>query len=407
MGGSLGATHARKAARVLKECGRRRVPVLAVIDSSGARIQEGTAALDGYGAVFHATVALSGRVPQVSLVLGNCAGGAVYCPALTDLVITVRGRTRMFLTGPSVVRTVTGEDLTAEQLGGTDMHFKHSGVTHLVADTEDVAFDLARRVLSYLPSSCWQTPPQHPAGRPGPMAEIPANPRHAYDIRTVVGQLADESSFLELQPGYARNLLVGLARLQGRSVGFVANQPHHLAGALDCHASEKGARFVRLCDAFGLPLIVLVDTPGYLPGADQERQGAIRRGAKLLHAFCEATVPRVTVILRKAYGGAYIVMNSRSVGADAVYAWPGSEIGVMGPEAAVGILNRRELADAGPDLLADLSARYRNDVLDPRRAAERLSIDAVISPATTRTTLANLLSRLSAPTGFRHNTMPQ
>lgn len=406
MGGALGATHARKAARVLYDCVRRQVPALALVDSSGARIQEGTRALDGYGTLFHANVALSGHVPQISLVLGTCAGGAVYSPALTDLIITVRGHSRMFLTGPAVVRTVTGEDLTPEQLGGSDVHARHSGVAHLVADSEDHAFRLARRVLSYLPSSCHSSPPAHPPARPGPPTEVPSNPRHVYDIRTVVRSLADDATFLELQPLYAPNLVVGLARFEGRAVGFVANQPNHLAGALDCHAAEKGARFVRLCDAFGLPLIVLVDTPGYLPGADQERLGIIRRGAKLLHAFSEATVPRITVIVRKAYGGAYIVMNSRAIGADAVYAWPDSEIGVMGPEAAVKILHRRDLAQAGPELLPQLAAQYRAEILAPARAAAHLSIDAVISPTSTRTNLAGMLARLPTPTGFRHNTMP-
>jgi propionyl-CoA carboxylase beta chain len=407
MGGSLGATHARKAARVLQESARRNVPVLALVDSAGARIQEATAALDGYGTLFRATVALSGRVPQISLVLGNCAGGAVYCPALTDIVITVAGATRMFLTGPSVVRAVTGEDLSSEELGGSDVHARLSGLSHLVAADEPEAYTLARRVLSYLPSSCHEQPPRQTPRRPGPPAAVPANPRQVYDVRPVIGSLTDADSFLELQPRYAPNLVIGLARLNGGPVGLVANQPLHLAGALDSSAAEKGARFVRMCDAFGLPLLVLVDTPGYLPGADQERQGAIRRGAKLLHAFCEAIVPRVTVILRKAYGGAYIVMNSRSIGADAVFAWSGAEIGVMGPEAAVAILHRRELMGADPGVLTDLVSRHREEVLTPGRAAGLLSIDSVIPPADTRAAVATLLSRLPAPTGFRHNTMPQ
>ena len=408
LGGSLGEVHAEKIARLLDRAGRARSPVVGLLDSGGARIQEGVAALDGYGAIFRRNVALSGRVPQVSVVLGPCAGGAVYSPALTDLVVMERERSYMFVTGPRVVKAVTFEDVTAAELGGADVHGASSGVAHLVSDDAAGALAVTRRALSYLPSSCWDEPPVAPPADPEPMGDVPADHRVPYDVRGVVRGVVDAGSFLELQEAFAPNLVVGFARVDGRSVGVVANQPLVLAGCLDIEASEKGARFVRLCDAFGLPLVVLVDVPGFLPGTGQESSGIIRKGAKLLYAFAEATVPRVTVVLRKAYGGAYIVMNSRSLGADAVYAWPGSELAVMGAEGAVDVLFRREL-EADPSRRAELVARYRAEAMDPRIPAERGSVDEVIDPATTRAAVAETLRSLAGalvPT-FRHDNLPQ
>jgi acetyl-CoA carboxylase carboxyltransferase component len=409
-GGSLGEMHARKISRILAHAERARTPVVGILDSGGARIQEGVAALDGYGEIFRANVRLSGRVPQVSIVMGPCAGGAVYSPALTDIVIMQRNRAQMFLTGPRVVQAVTFEEVTAAELGGADLHAKHSGVTHLVAPDAAAALDLARRVLSYLPTSCWEPPPVRQPANPEPMPGIPANHRTSYDVRKVIRGIADFGSFLELQPQFARNLVTGFARLHGRPIGVIANQPQALAGTLDISAAEKGARFVRLCDAFGLPLVTLVDTPGFLPGRAQERGGIIRKGAKLLYAFSEATVPRVTVVLRKAFGGAYIVMNSKSLGADAVFSWPTAELAVMGAEGAVDIIHRRELTqDSSPAKRDELIARYRDEVMVPTVSAERLSVDEIIEPWRTRDAVSATLDSLAkaTPPGFRHDNLPQ
>ncbi|HEY8339459.1 MAG TPA: carboxyl transferase domain-containing protein, partial [Egibacteraceae bacterium] len=298
LGGSLGETHAAKNARILDYAARARTPVVGLLDSGGARIQEGVGALDGYGEIFRRNVALSGRVPQISVVLGACAGGAVYSPALTDVVIMQRDRAHMFVTGPRVVKAVTFEDVSLADLGGADLHAEASGVAHLVADDTEHALDLTRRVLGYLPSSCWDAPPTYAPGEPLPMPEVPADHRQPYDVRRVIEGVVDAGSFLELHERFAANVVVGFARIEGQPVGVVANQPLVLAGCLDIAASEKAARFVRLCDAFGLPLVTLVDVPGFLPGTGQEASGIIRKGAKLLYAFAEATVPRVTVILR-------------------------------------------------------------------------------------------------------------
>jgi propionyl-CoA carboxylase beta chain len=408
LGGSLGEMHAEKMVSVMSRAERMRAPIVGVLDSGGARIQEGTAALDGYGAVFRTNVALSGRVPQLSVVVGSCAGGAVYSPALTDVIVMARSRAHMFLTGPNVVRAVTGEDVSPGDLGGAQVHSAESGVAHLVGETEDEALELARRVLGYLPSSCWDLPPVAPAIAPEPLPEVPDDHRRPYDVRAVVRGVVDRGSFLELQPDYARNIVIGFARVEGAPVGVVANQPGYLAGVLDIAASEKGARFVRLCDAFGLPLVTLVDTPGFLPGRDQETGGVIRKGAKLLYAFAEATVPRVTVVLRKAFGGAYIVMNSRSLGADVVLSWPQAEMAVMGAEGAVDIVFRRTLAE-DPDRRDDLAEAYRRQAMSPVASAERLAVDEVIAPAETRDAVATSLRSLrrGLRPGFRHDNLPQ
>ena len=408
LGGSLGETHAAKIARLLDQAARGHFPVVGLLDSGGARIQEGVAALDGYGEIFRRNVALSGRVPQISVVLGPCAGGAVYSPALTDVVVMRRSDAYMFLTGPRVVKAVTFEDVTLEQLGGADMHAESSGVAHLVADDTEHAFDLVQRVLDYLPGSCWDAPPVFAPQQPEPMPAIPADHRLPYDVRGVIRGVVDGDSFLELQERFARNIVIGSARVDGHAVGVVANQPDHLAGCLDIAASEKAARFVRLCDAFGLPLVTLVDVPGFLPGTGQEAGGIIRKGAKLLYAYAEATVPRVTVVLRKAFGGAYIVMNSRSLGADAVFSWPGAELAVMGAEGAVDVIYRREL-QADPSLRPELIEHYRTEAMAPHIPAERLSVDEVIEPSATRSAVAATLAALrggQAPR-FRHDNLPQ
>jgi propionyl-CoA carboxylase beta chain len=415
LGGSLGEVHAAKIAAVLDHAARTRVPVVGLLDSGGARIQEGVAALDGYGEIFRRNVGLSGRVPQISVVLGACAGGAVYSPALTDVVVMKREGAHMFVTGPKVVRAVTFEDVTLAELGGAGIHATASGVAHLVADSDDDALDLARSVLGYLPSSCWDEPPiappadpEPPRGGPGGGWGVPSDHRLGYDVRDLVRGVVDSDSFLELQEHFAANLVVGFARVEGRSVGVVANQPRVLAGCLDIAASEKGARFVRMCDAFGIPLVVLVDVPGFLPGLGQEAGGIIRKGAKLLYAFAEATVPRVTVILRKAFGGAYIVMNSKSLGADAVFSWPTAEIAVMGAEGAIDVIFRRDL-EADPSRRDALIGQYRAEAMAPHLPAERLSVDEIIAPDDTRDVLAGTLAALdrAAVPRFRHDNLPQ
>ena len=408
LGGSLGETHAAKIVRIMNWASRARMPVIGLLDSGGARIQEGVGALDGYGAIFARNVRESGRIPQLSVVLGPCAGGAVYSPALTDIVIMQRDRAHMFLTGPKVVRAVTHENVTAEELGGARLHERQTGLVHLVAADPDEALGLARRVLSYLPSSCFDEPPRALPADPDDMPTLPSSPRQTYDVRGVIRGVVDAGSFLELQRRFAANIVIGFARVEGAAVGVVANQPQSLAGTLDIRAAEKAARFVRLCDAFGLPIVTLVDTPGFLPGMTQERGGVIRRGAKLLYAFAEATVPRVTVILRKAFGGAYIVMNSKSLGADAVFAWRGAELAVMGAEGAVDVIFRREL-EAEPSRRDALIERYRTEATTPELAAARLSVDEIISPADTRAVVAMTLRHLAGAQvrAYRHDNLPQ
>jgi acetyl-CoA carboxylase carboxyltransferase component len=410
LGGSLGEAHADKIARTIDAAARGGAPVVGVNDSGGARIQEGVAALDGYGSVFRANVTASGRVPQLALILGPCAGGAVYSPALMDFVV-MRRDAYMFLTGPRVVKAVTFEDVDALTLGGPGVHTERSGCAHFVVDDDEAAFALTRDLLSYLPSSCDDRPPRRDPEDPAPLAVgdvVPDHERRPYDVRDVVAGLVDGGRFLEVQADWARNLVVGFARVDGDTVGVVANQADWLAGCLDLQASEKGARFVRFCDAFGIPLVVLVDVPGFLPGTAQEAGGVIRKGAKLLHAFASATTPRVTVVLRKAFGGAYIVMNSRSLGADAVLAWPDTELAVMGAEGAVDVIFRREVA-ADPSSKDRLVADYRRDAMDVDLAAERGGVDAVIAPDETRDALVTLLRGLRGARrpAFVHDNLPQ
>ena len=409
-GGSLGEAHADKIARTIHGAVKGGVPVVGVNDSGGARIQEGVAALDGYGHVFAGNVAASGRVPQIAMLLGPCAGGAVYSPALMDVVVMTDDAS-MFLTGPRVVKAVTGEDVSARELGGPEVHGTRSGAAHLTVADEEEAFAVTRELLGYLPSSCDDLPPvvaPAPPERVDVRSILPADDRQPYDVRDLIRGLVDGGRLLELHAGWARNLVVGFARLDGQTVGVVANQAKWLAGVLDIEASEKGARFVRFCDAFGIPLVTLVDVPGFLPGTSQEFGGVIRKGAKLLHAFTSATVPRVTVVLRKAYGGAYIVMNSRSIGADAVLAWPGAELAVMGAEGAADVIFRRQI-EADPAARDELIASYKAEAMAVDVAAQRGSVDEVIDPSDTRTALIQLLDGLRprTPAGFRHDNLPQ
>jgi acetyl-CoA carboxylase carboxyltransferase component len=390
-GGSLGEAHANTIVRVLELANRAKAPVVGFVSSGGARMQEGVAALGGYGRVFARTVALSGKVPQISVISGLSAGGGAYSPALTDWVI-MTDESSMFLTGPGVVRDALGETVTATELGGTRVHQKN-GVCHFVEPSSLEAGLLARDLLGYLPSHRDAAPPEttvRPASGGDPGACVPVQARRVYDIRDVITCVTDGGEFLEVSAGWARNLVTGFARIDGRSVGIIANQPRYLGGVLDAATSQKGARFVSKCNVFGIPLVVLVDTPGFMPGRKQESQGVIRFGATLVHAFAEATVPRVTVILRKAFGGAFITMNSKDLGADCVYAWPQAEMGVMGAKPAVGIVHRRELAAApDPDAVRDrLAADYAHNHLRSEVAVRAGYVDELITPMETRSRLA-------------------
>jgi acetyl-CoA carboxylase carboxyltransferase component len=393
-GGSLGEAHAETIVRVLRLAGRARAPVVGFVSSGGARMQEGSAGLGGYGRIFRETVALSGKVPQISIITGLSAGGGAYAPALTDWVVMTRDSS-MFLTGPGVVRDALGERVSAEELGGTRVH-QRNGVCHFVADGDAAGADLARELLSYLAPGEAAT---RALGRPregDPAAQVPREGRRVYDVRDVARCLVDGGELLEVASGWARNLVTAFARIDGRPVGVIANQPRFLGGVLDAESSQKGARFVTKCNEFGLPLVVLVDTPGYMPGTRQEQAGVIRFGATLVHAFAAATVPRVTVILRKAFGGAFITMNSKELGADYVFAWPDAEIGVMGAVPAVGIIHRRELAVA-EDPAAErsrLAARYTESHLRAEVAAREGHVDELIAPSHTRERVAAALGSL-------------
>jgi acetyl-CoA carboxylase carboxyltransferase component len=396
-GGSLGAAHADTIVRVMELAERAKAPVIGFVGSGGARMQEGVAALGGYGRIFKRTVALSGRVPQISVITGVSAGGGAYSPALTDWTVMTRDAS-MFLTGPGVVREALGEDVTATELGGHRVHEKN-GVCHFVSDTDTDAALLVRDLLGYLPSHRdLPAPVREPraAGAGDPGAYVPALARRVYDIRHVIGAIVDGGELLEVSAGWAKNLFTGFARIDGRTVGVIANQPRYLGGVLDAASSEKGARFVRKCNGFGVPLVVLVDTPGFMPGTRQESAGVIRHGATLVHAFAEATVPRITVVLRKAFGGAFITMNAKDLGADYVFAWPQAELGVMGARPAVGIIHRRELAAADdPTATRDrLAERYAEAHLRPQVAAAAGLIDELIPPHETRARVSMALTSL-------------
>ncbi len=397
MGGSLGERHAETIIRVLQMASRARIPVVGFVESAGARMQEGTAALGGYGRIFRETVALTGVVPQISVVSGSAAGGGAYSPALTDLILMTEDAA-MFLTGPGIVREALGEDVDAAALGGPRVHDRN-GVCHLVEHDIAHAAIRVREILGYLPSAAGEPAPRREPVAPelaDPAAVVPLQPRRAYDIREALAGIIDGGSLLELQPRWARNVVTALGVLDGRPVGIVANQPHHLGGVLDAEGSEKAARFVRFCDSFGLPLLAVVDTPGFMPGSRQERAGVIRHGASLVRAFAAARVPKLTVILRKSYGGAYITMNSRDLGADLVLAWPDAELGIMSAGSAVGIIHRRELrvADDVEGERRRLADAYADEHLRASAAAACGFIDEIVDPADTRARLAGALRTL-------------
>jgi acetyl-CoA carboxylase carboxyltransferase component len=400
-GGSLGEVFAEKVHKIMDMALRVGAPCIGLNDGAGARIQEGVVSLSAYGEIFRRNVAASGVVPQISVIMGPSAGGAVYSPALTDFVFMVEETSYMFITGPDVVRTVTGEDVSLEELGGAMTHATRSGITHHVAADDTSCLDQVRRLLGFLPQNHRDLPPRMtPTDDPDrlapELAEIVPASSAPYDIRRVIAAVVDDGDFDEHSALWARNLVCGFARLDGHPVGVVANQPEVVAGAIDIDASEKGARFVRTCDAFNLPIVTFVDVPGFLPTTDQEHGGIIRHGAKLLYAFCEASVPQVQVVLRKAYGGAYVVMGSKAIGADLAFAWPSAEMAVMGPFGAVEVLHRRELEEAVDfhALRAELAAEYADRHANPYTAAERGYVDDVIDPATTRPMLVRGLAML-------------
>jgi acetyl-CoA carboxylase carboxyltransferase component len=401
-GGSLGEVFATKIHTLMDLAAATGAPVIGLNDGGGARIQEGITALAGFGGIFARNVSLSGVVPQISVILGPCAGGAAYSPALTDFVFAVRDQTNLFVTGPDVVEAVTGETTTREELGGAMTHATRTGVASFLVDDEVGCFDEVRYLLSFLPSNNQEDPPyfaptDQPSRRCDELLEVvPPEPNRAYDVRDVIEVIVDDGDYLEVQPLWATNIVCAFARLDGHVVGIVANQPLVLAGALNIDAAEKAARFVRTCDSFNIPLVTLVDVPGFLPGVQQEHAGLIRRGAKLLYAFCESSVPRVQVVMRKAYGGAYIVMDSKSLGADLSFAWPSNEIAVMGAEGAANIIFRRELASAQDPVQrrCELVAEYTEQLMTPYLAAERGMVDDVIDPSETRMILIRSLEML-------------
>jgi propionyl-CoA carboxylase beta chain len=405
-GGSLGEVYGEKIVKVMDHALKTGCPVIGINDGGGARIQEGVVALGLFAEIFYRNVIASGVIPQISLIMGPCAGGAVYSPAITDFTLMVEGTSHMFITGPDVIKTVTGEEVSFEELGGAHAHNVKSGVAHYQAKDEDDCLGFARELLSYLPSNNLDDPPP-PAGDWDAALGIteqdaeldtlvPDSPNQPYDMHDVIVRILDDGEFLEIHSGFARNIVVGFGRIEGASVGVVANQPMHLAGCLDIDASEKAARFVRTCDAFNIPVLTFVDVPGFLPGTGQEWGGIIRRGAKLIYAYAEATVPKITVITRKAYGGAYDVMGSKHLGGDINLAWPTAQIAVMGAQGAVNILYRRELAAAAdPDALrAQRATEYEDTLANPYIAAERGYVDAVIRPAQTRSQVTRALRAL-------------
>ncbi|RWY57195.1 acyl-CoA carboxylase subunit beta [Mucilaginibacter gilvus] len=400
-GGSLSETHAEKICKIMDLAMKNGAPVVGLNDSGGARIQEGVVSLGGYADIFYRNTMASGVVPQISAIMGPCAGGAVYSPAITDFILMVEHTSYMFVTGPNVVKTVTHEVVTSEELGGANTHATKSGVTHFACSNEIDAIQHVKKLLSYMPQNCEDRAPSLPyetgnESRPALTTLLPENNSQPYDIREVIEEVLDAGSFLEVHKDFAENIVVGFARLAGRSIGIVANQPAFLAGVLDIHSSQKAARFVRFCDSFNIPLLVFEDVPGFLPGTDQEWNAIITNGAKLLFAFCEATVPRITVITRKAYGGAYDVMNSKHIGADMNFAWPTAEIAVMGAKGAAEIIFKREIttADDPEAKWREKEQQYAEIFANPYRAAERGFIDEVIEPAETRIKLIHAFKML-------------
>ncbi len=402
LGGSLAEAHAEKICRIMDLAMKNGAPVIGLNDSGGARIQEGVVSLAAYADIFYRNTLASGVIPQISAIMGPCAGGAVYSPALTDFILMVENTSYMFVTGPNVVKTVTHEEVTAEELGGAQTHATKSGVTHFACANELEAINHIKKLLSYVPQNCEEKPPAIPYEskgselRPKLNSIVPENPNQPYDMREVIEQVVDEDSFFEVHKDFAENIVVGFARLAGKSIGIVANQPAVLAGVLDIHASKKGARFVRFCDAFNIPLLVFEDVPGFLPGTDQEWNAIITNGAKLLYAFSEATVPRITVITRKAYGGAYDVMNSKHIGADMNYAWPTAEIAVMGAKGAAEIIFKKEIqsAENPEEKWKEMEQLYADMFANPYRAASRGYVDEVILPEQTRQKLITAFKML-------------
>ena len=397
-GGSLGYMHAKKITKIMDHAMRMKVPLIGINDSGGARIQEGVNSLAGYGEIFYRNTQASGVIPQISVILGPCAGGAVYSPALTDFVFVVENISKMFITGPEVIKTVLGEEISMEELGGARVHAEITGNAHFYAESELECFEQIKRLISYIP---WNnTRKAQPFIKKEPKTKeynidkiFPTNAKEPYDIRQIIRAVSDDSEFLEVQELWARNIVIGFGRIHGETVGFVANQPMYLAGVLDVDSSDKAARFIRYCNAFNIPLITFVDLPGYLPGVDQEHAGVIRHGAKVLYAYSEATVPKITLILRKAYGGGYIAMCSRHLKADFVFAWPTAEIAVMGPEGAANIIFRKEIMEAeDPEKMRQTKIKeYKKKFANPYVAAAYGFVDAVIEPAETRKFLAHAI----------------
>ncbi len=418
LGGSLGEAHGRKIVKIMDLAYQNGAPLIGLNDSGGARIQEGVDSLAAYGEIFFRNTRASGVIPQISVILGPCAGGAVYSPGITDFVFMTEKNAYMFITGPEVIRTVTHEDVDFDTLGSANVHHGKSGVAHFSAPDEAACLNQVRELLSYLPSNNMAPPPymatRDDPRRLAPELEqiVPPDPQSAYDVNEVISAIVDEGEFLEVQPEYAGNLVVGFARLDGYTVGIVANQPDYLAGVLDINASDKGARFIRFCDAFHIPLLTLVDTPGFLPGTDQEHHGIIRHGAKMIYAYAEATVPKVTIIMRKAYGGAYIVMSSKHLRSDLNLAWPNAEIAVMGPDGAVSIVFRKDI-DASDDPAATRllkTQQYREELANPFVAASRGYLDDVIQPAESRirliAALESLREKRQATPSRKHGNIP-
>lgn len=418
IGGSLGEMHAQKICKVMDMAVKMGAPIIGLNDSGGARIQEGVDALKGYGDIFYRNTLASGVVPQISVILGPCAGGAVYSPALTDFIFMVSGISKMFITGPQVIKAVTGEDVSPEELGGAKTHNQTSGVAHFISESEDECFEQIRKLLSFLPSNNLDDAPfEEPTDEamkiiPELNQIVPDDPNKPYDMKEIIKHIVDNNDFFEVQPIYAPNMITGFARLNGHSVGILANQPKYLAGCLDINASDKASRFVRFCDAFNIPLITFTDVPGYLPGVAQEYGGIIRHGAKLLYAYSEATVPKMTVIVRKAYGGAYIAMCSRHLGADQVFAWPTAEIAVMGPDGAANIIFRKEIEESSDPVATrkEKIEEYRDKFANPYQAAARGYIDDVLEPSTTRVKLISslemLMSKRESRPAKKHGNIP-
>jgi len=416
-GGSLGKAHAGKIVKVMDTSEEMRIPLIGINDSGGARIQEGVDSLCGYGDIFYRNTRLSGVVPQISLVLGPCAGGAVYSPALTDFVFVVDKISNMFITGPQVIKSVLGEEISAEDLGGARTQATITGNAHFFSQTEPEAFMQIRKLLSFLPQNCDETPPlKTDSGPPKTSFQVidvvPGDRRKSYCTKDIIKGIVDDSDFFEVQEHYAKNIVIGFGRLGGKPIGIIANQPRFLAGVLDVDASDKASRFIRFCDAFNIPLLTLVDTPGYLPGIDQEHSGVIRHGAKILYAYSEATVPKLTLIIRKAYGGAYVAMCSKHLGASFVVAWPTAEIAVMGPEGAANIIFKKEIetSDDPEATRKEMVMEYEEKFMNPYIAASRGYIDLIIDPQKTRETLITALNvaetrKISSPTR-RHGNMP-